>query len=64
MRCPNCHKFAAFAEPEGEVNNEQIDNGEITAEVVVTVNSECCGEPLKQCQEPTPKGGGLVKPLT
>lgn len=49
MRCPECNKFATYAEPdEPEANLEVDDEGRVSGDVRVVLTSECCGAELKE----------------
>ena len=48
MKCPDCNKFASYDEPEVEVNNSDIADGNVTVEGTMTLRSACCNSDLKQ----------------
>ncbi len=49
MRCPDCNKFVAYEEGEPEVNVLDLDDqGNINAEVCITLNCAECGTTLKE----------------
>ena len=52
MRCPGCNKFAAYDEPQVELDSEDLDGQTVKAEVRIVLQSECCGEELAELNEP------------
>jgi hypothetical protein len=49
MNCPSCNKFAALEMQDPEVNSLEVDeDGQVTAEVRIARNSECCGDEMKE----------------
>lgn len=49
MKCPSCNKFAGLETQEPEVTEEfDSETGNVSAEVRLVRNSECCGDEMKE----------------
>lgn len=50
MKCPSCNKFAALTleDPEILSGPDVDDDGQVTAEIRIVRNSECCGDEMKE----------------
>jgi len=57
MRCPNCNKFVSYDEPEVEIDESAISEGDeenkftATASVRIVLKCADCGEELKEANE-------------
>lgn len=48
MRCPDCNKFVSYADPEAEVESEELISGEVCIEVRVSLPCAECSTELKE----------------
>lgn len=46
--CPNCTKYAAYGEPEVEIEHEEIEGRSVEVSVMVTIPCEDCGGGLRE----------------